>query len=498
MGRKKRKVDDDAAEVAEPLEKQDQKETEANDETAAAAAADDEQVAADTATSNDTAEQAQPKTSRANTNTSTATLASSSYSNKTHSAEIFDTDIYVSDGSEDDEDDVNFVLLGSRMGIMRRGIMSHPLAQQNRQWVRPDQQQAEDETAAQDNNATTEEQRMAEELASLDPAQRAARLLQEKQRKLEEAKELARRLESEENAGRDPTNFSKRTAFDIRFDQIEDKPWDRGIGDISEFFNYGLTEEDWLEYGQQQLTIRQELVDAHREKRAVDPNIVPVIPKKPAAFAEGLEPVSAERSSDELGEGPDLQPLGPSTGEDVHNNQVASSLTGFELTDSDKEKYYNMDVGYGGAWGVSVTSDPKLAQLMEEQERNNSQAFKDEANKMQVDDDMNTFLPEDAHYHHLNNRQNWAEEGIKDRNTFLPEDGYPQNNEHGSSGTRGRSWQQGGPPPPPPPYRGRGFGGRGFAAGRSFDPRARGGRGGRFQGGEYHDQHQQQQQGNWR
>ena len=61
----------------------------------------------------------------------------------------------------------------------------------------------------------------------------------EKQRKLEEAKESARRLESEENAGRDPCLFSKRTAFDIRFDQIDDKPWERGAGDLTDFFNYG-------------------------------------------------------------------------------------------------------------------------------------------------------------------------------------------------------------------------------------------------------------------
>ena len=101
----------------------------------------------------------------------------------------------------------------------------------------------------------------------------------EKQRKLEEAKILARKLESEENAGRDPCLFSKRTSFDIRFDQIDDKPWLRGAGDITDFFNYGFSEEDWLEYGEQQLMIRQELIDANRQKRAPDPSIVPVIPK---------------------------------------------------------------------------------------------------------------------------------------------------------------------------------------------------------------------------
>ncbi|NJK46670.1 MAG: hypothetical protein HC933_22635 [Pleurocapsa sp. SU_196_0] len=76
----------------------------------------------------------------------------------------------------------------------------------------------------------------------------------EKQR-LEHEQRIQERLrESQENAGRDPSLFSKRTAFDIRFDQMEDKPWltTRAGGgnnnDLSDFFNYGLLEEDWLEY----------------------------------------------------------------------------------------------------------------------------------------------------------------------------------------------------------------------------------------------------------
>ena len=247
---------------------------------------------------------------------------SSGYATTSHSAEIIDEDIYVSDGSESDEDmmadrldamspeneaseeevnvmktnnagrSIEMVLSGSKMGLMRRGIHRPTvLVQPNRQWARQQPQQLTEDSQTNENNededgddadADEEERKkreQEEELAKLDPAQRAARLLVEKQRKLEEAKILARKLESEGNAGRDPCLFSKRTSFDIRFDQIDDKPWLRGAGDITDFFNYGFTEEDWLEYGEQQLMIRQELIDANRQKRPPDPSIVPVLPK---------------------------------------------------------------------------------------------------------------------------------------------------------------------------------------------------------------------------
>ena len=53
-----------------------------------------------------------------------AAPASSSYATTSHSAEIIDEDIYVSDGSEDSDDGepIELVLAGSRMGLMRRGI----------------------------------------------------------------------------------------------------------------------------------------------------------------------------------------------------------------------------------------------------------------------------------------------------------------------------------------------------------------------------------------
>ena len=144
---------------------------------------------------------------------------SSGYAMTSHSGEIIDEDIYVSDGSSDEDgDEVEMVLAGSRMGMMRRGIHHSMLVQPNRQWVRQDPEVDGDETIEDAEQKRLKEQE--EELAKLDPAQRAARLLAEKQRKLEEAKESARRLESEENAGRDPCLFSKRTAFAIRMDPV--------------------------------------------------------------------------------------------------------------------------------------------------------------------------------------------------------------------------------------------------------------------------------------
>jgi Fip1 motif len=159
----------------------------------------------------------------------------SNYAITSHSGDLVEEDIYVSDGSEDEDDNVEVVLSGSKMGLMRRGLHQPLLVQPNlRQWVKPDTTDGETEGETEEEQRRKEE----EELAKLDPAERAARLLAEKQRKLEEAKDSARRLESEENAGRDPCLFSKRTAFDIRFDQIDDKPWERN-GDLTDFFNYG-------------------------------------------------------------------------------------------------------------------------------------------------------------------------------------------------------------------------------------------------------------------
>ena len=145
---------------------------------------------------------------------------------------------------------------------------------------------ASGETATTDGTAAAQQPQLTEQeiLEQLDPAARAARLQQEKQRREHEAAIEARLKENETNVRQPPSLFSKRTAFDIRFDQIEEKPWERNLAPgqqpsnehLAEFFNYGLSEEDWLEYSQQQLLIRQELVDAHHQKRPPDPAIVPI------------------------------------------------------------------------------------------------------------------------------------------------------------------------------------------------------------------------------
>ncbi|OEU13085.1 hypothetical protein FRACYDRAFT_142118, partial [Fragilariopsis cylindrus CCMP1102] len=208
-----------------------------------------------------------------------AKKVSSSYAMTSHSAEIIDEDMYISDGSETGRS-IEMVLSGSRMGLMRKGIYRpSTLVQPNRQWSRQSTTKDNKNAAGgvEEDPAVAEERRKREkeeELAKLDPAERAARLLAEKQKKLEEAKVLARRLESEENAGRDSCMFSKRTSFDIQFDHIEEKQWERG-GDMTDYFNYGFSEEDWLEYGEQQLMIRQELLDANRQNRPPDHSIVP-------------------------------------------------------------------------------------------------------------------------------------------------------------------------------------------------------------------------------
>ena len=295
----------------------------------------------------------------------TAAPTSSNYAVTSHSAEIVGEDVYVSSGSEDEESDAaEVVLAGSRMGLMRRGLHHPSLVQPNRQWHR--------ETVGEITKTNDEEneEKREQELAKLDPVERAKVLLAEKKRKLEEAEELARRIESEENAGRDPCLFSKRTAFDIRMDQIEDKPWNNGA-DITDYFNYTMTEADWLEYSQQQLQIRQELTDASRQRRPPDPNIVPVTPKIPLKQAPRVAVVvrdDADDAADGAAQTGDVED-GPSIGPAMVKKE--------EKMDEDKPgedaKMEDVsDVG-GGAWGAGAAPGSMLAKLIEEQERKNSE-----------------------------------------------------------------------------------------------------------------------------
>lgn len=294
--------------------------------------------------------------------------SSSGYAMTSHSGEIIQEDIYVSDGSESDDEEENrfdIVLVGSRMGLMRRGLHhASMLVQPNRQWARSGGLVEVDELTAEQRRQQEEE-----ELAKLDPAERAARLLQEKQRKLEEAKELARLRESEENAGRDSMLFSKRTAFDIRFDQIEDKPWLRGTGELSDFFNYGLSEEEWLEYSALQLKIRQELIDASKQKRKPDPSIVPVIPR-------ALEPTTEVKSAEISGEiyktevdDDDADGGGLFAASDSAGPSIGPSGPDMDANAPLKEKRHDVPEGVGGAWGAGAAPGSVLAKLIEEQER---------------------------------------------------------------------------------------------------------------------------------
>jgi len=181
----------------------------------------------------------------------------SGYAMTSHSADLITEDIYVSDGSEDEDemensDPLELNLTSSKMGLMRRGL-GHSAVYQPKTWVRPTETEKKTNENGQDGDGDQdmkESEDEKEDLESMDPIQRAAYLLVEKQKKLEEEKETQRKSESAENAGRDPCLFSKRTAFDIRMDQIEEKPWDRnagGGGDISDYFNYGMSELDWVE-----------------------------------------------------------------------------------------------------------------------------------------------------------------------------------------------------------------------------------------------------------
>ena len=375
MGRKKRKVVDDSVDEGPPLE----------DMPISAPPPKDPPIKQEPAVVENVKEEAKEEVKE----DSSVKPLKSGYAMTSHSADIIDEDIYVSGGSdEEDEEDValrnvDMVLAGSRMGIMRRGIHHPMLVQPNRQWVKenvvakPQLDGAEggtdvDEAAAEQKRLQEQE----EELAKLDPAQRAARLLAEKQRKLEEAKVAARRVESEENAGRDPCLFSKRTAFDIRFDQIDDKPWTRG-GDLTDYFNYGLSEEDWLEYAQQQLTIRQELTDASRQRRPPDPTLVPVTPRAPSKQTPKVAVLADAEDGEggnEVGAGGDgeAKELGPV----LVKNEIAAPETTTGQGPDKPETKIDVPVGAGGAWGAGAAPGSMLAKLIEEQESRESEAPK--------------------------------------------------------------------------------------------------------------------------
>ncbi|KAL3789697.1 hypothetical protein ACHAWO_001045 [Cyclotella atomus] len=316
------------------------------------------------------------------------TKPSSMYGLHSHAGDLVEDDIYVSDGSlesdsDDDEDDDNadegdkktkkteqpkleLVLTTSKMGLMRRGGISSLLGQPvNRTWVRntegeTDAEGGGGETTTNQSNQDPSIKREEEEEIITDPAI----LLQIQQRKIEQAKQNARILESSENAGRDPCLFSKRTAFDIRMDQIEDKPWDKG-GDITDYMNYGLTEEDWIEYAERQLAVRQELTDAAKQKRLPDPGVVPVVPRAPTKQGDRVavrvkKDENAEDTNGAVGTGTDsddedgiemIVESGPKSGSDEKDPSGVEAAAKDAEGAQDETLEVNSDKVIGGAWG---------------------------------------------------------------------------------------------------------------------------------------------------
>ena len=304
----------------------------------------------------------------------------SGYSMTSHSGDLIEEDIYVSDGSDDDEkEEMEFLLTGSRMGLMRRGLGTQMF--QAKEWVRSDTTKKEESPEGEEGNEENHDdgEGSEEELdESMDPAERAALLLAAKQRKLEEAKVLKRQIESAENAGRDPCLFSKRTAFDIRMDQIEDKPWERstgGTGDATDYFNYGLSELDWMDYSQGQLTVRQELTDASRQKRQADPTIVKVTPKAPARQQPKVAVANVDKKTDTeikgvVVVGPTL-PSKESNSTPVKVEQEGGDESMADSLDAKEKDNKSESSGTsGGAWGAGAPPGSILAKLIEEQERN--------------------------------------------------------------------------------------------------------------------------------
>lgn len=513
-------------------------------------------------------------------NDSSKKVTSSSYAITSHSGELIQEDVYVSDGSldSDDEDELEIVLTSSRMGVMRRGLHHQMMAlqQPNRQWKRQDTGLNTDNVP--DNAAITSEsgegviltpeemeeikrKREEEELAQLDPAQRAARLLIEKQRRELEAKIEERRRENEENVMRDPTLFSKRTAFDIRFDQIDDKPWERGVGSSdnhSEFFNYGLSEEDWLEYAAQQLIIRQELIDAYRQKRLPDPAIVPIQPpvekEESASTSTGIVATAVIPAPEEVKN----DSTAPSNEDDkVENdatmeavetpNEISVLPVAAAPTESvipKKQDIPDIAIGVGGAWGAGAAPGSYLARLIEEQDVGGSADAKSTTVKLetvdpQPENGLQEFSDTDSYRgkEYVKSEREYGRGHRRGSGGDLDDASYNRDADDSShfdnydDQSSGRHWNRNVPPPPPPPQgwppppppptsanpshrmdtynsypppppHNTGYQGRGGRGGGRFPPRG-GGRGGR---GYYNrdggsgrgDYYQEQQHSGWK
>ncbi|KAK1269516.1 hypothetical protein QJS04_geneDACA005368 [Acorus gramineus] len=97
--------------------------------------------------------------------------------------------------------------------------------------------------------------------------------------------------------GMDFTLPSHKTVFDIDIDCFEDKPWRHPGVDRSDFFNFGLDEENWKDYCKQLVQLRLEatmqsrirVYESGRSEQEYDPDLPPEL-----AVAAGLQDMSTE------------------------------------------------------------------------------------------------------------------------------------------------------------------------------------------------------------
>lgn len=300
-------------------------------------------------------------------------------------------------------------------------------------------------------------------------------------------------MDIEENAGRDPCLFSKRTAFDIRFDQIDDKPWIRG-GDMTDFFNYGLTEEDWLEYAQQQLMIRQELTDASRQRRPPDPTIVPVTPRIPSQQAPKVAVVAkTEDGDDALGTDGEVEAKeqGPVL---VKKDQDGDHYMELEKGPGPDKPEAKVDVPVlGGAWGAGAAPGSMLAKLIEEQEKLEAGMGLAPVVPMEEDSKYGPASAVDTYhddqqsiYSRSEQDQNYGDDHASVRSSHSTQQEW--NSGVGHYGGGGQQWDQyssGGGANSSSSYRGGRGGGRGFFGARGGAAAGRGGRGGGFRDNRY-------------
>mmetsp|Transcript_17834 Transcript_17834/g.20604 ORF Transcript_17834/g.20604 Transcript_17834/m.20604 type:complete len:675 (-) Transcript_17834:109-2133(-) len=471
---------------------------------------------------------------------------SSSYGMHSHSGDLVEEDIYVSDGSEDEfennnnqkqqEDDdhgigsgighgdgLELLLSGSQMGLMRRGLSAQLF--QPKIWMRQSPKDTTNNNELSGNTTTAgansdgggenpngnensdSDANKIKADENLTPAQRAAQLLAAKKQKEEELIIMKRHLESSENAGRDPCLFSKRTAFDIRMDQIEEKPWDRAAGgtaDLTDYFNYGLAEEDWLDYSERQLAVRQELTDASRQRRSADPTVVPVLPKTPSKQAPKVAVTIKKESKDEnenvleqSGDGAVLGPSVPQNKSEYLSEGAKESKDDKGNNDDSKHNDNKKAEVEGGIWGAVVEPGSTLAKLIEQQQQRDANHVNGGPNGNNGKSlpppppppppplpGHNTFPPHSGGPPMYNNSNiNSQRQHFENDSMSTSTDGgsyYRRGGGHHQQHNRQQMYQQQGHPPPSPPFQeqqfpppnrhapphgqfhhGRGFGGRG-------------------------------------